>query len=140
MSSPVRRELEEYVAGRGEAARVVTAVMDAYYRDGGRGRGEALRPVIEVIERAAPGVIELAAAGDTPGFRVRLAERPFPNQYANDLRVAAEAALRDWSSSADVTPRAPTPPPPTRPAAAPAPAAPGMLQRVLGVIRRFFGG
>src|ERR1700674_1713918 len=96
MSSPVRRELEEYVAGRCGVTRVVAAVMDAYYRDGGRGKQEALRPVIDVIERAAPGVVELAAAGDTPGFRVRLAERPFPERYAHELLLAAGVALREW--------------------------------------------
>jgi hypothetical protein len=132
MSSPVRRELEEYVAGRGGAARVVTVVMDAYYRGGGGAKWEVLRPVIEVIERAAPGVVELAAAGDTPGFRVRLAERPFPERYASDLRVAAGAALQAWGQDAD----APTV------VAAPSASSPhqGLLHRMLGTIRRLLGG
>jgi hypothetical protein len=134
MSSPVRRELEEYVAGRGGAARLVTAVMDAYYRDGGSGKREALRPVIDVIERAAPGVVELAAAGDAPGFKVQLAERPFPERYANDLRTAAGLALQSWAVEVE-TPRAPPPlPPPPRPSPPPQ----GLFQRVLGVIRRWF--
>ncbi len=70
--------------------------MDAYYRDGGSGKREALRPLIDVIERAAPGVVELAAAGDTPGFRVRLAERPFPERYAE------RPARRGWHGVAGV--------------------------------------
>jgi hypothetical protein len=127
MSSPVKRELEEYVAGRGGVMRVVAAVMDAYYREGDVGQRDALRPVIEVIERAAPGVVALAAAGDTPGFRVQLAERSFPERYAHELRLAAGVALREWSSP-------PPPPPPS------APPPPGLLYRVLVVIRRMFGG
>lgn len=125
MSSPVRRELEEYVAGRGGVTRVVAAVMDAYYREGGREKREVLRPVIEVIERAAPGVVELAAAGDTPGFRVRLTERPFPERYAHELRMAAGVALREWSPH-DVGPV-------SLPAA-------GLVHRVVVAIRRLFGG
>jgi hypothetical protein len=103
--------------------RVVAAVMDAYYREGGSGKREALRPVIDVIERAAPGVVELAAAGDTPGFRVRLTERPFPERYAHELRLAAGAALREWSP--DAAREAPSP---------------TLLRRVLVVIRRIFAG
>jgi hypothetical protein len=137
MSSPVRRELEEYVAGRGGATRVVTAVMDAYYREEGSGKREALRPVIDVIERAAPGVVELAAAGDTPGFRVRLAERPFPERYANELRAAADMALQVWAAEVE---KATPPPSPQFHASPPPPPAGGMLQRVLGAIRRWFGG
>ena len=124
MSSPVRRELEEYVAGRCGVTRVVAAVMDAYYREEGRGKRDALRPVIDVIERAAPGVVELAAAGDSPGFRVRLTERPFPERYAHELRQAAGVALRDWSPEPSPTARARL--------------APGLLHRVAAVIRRLF--
>ena len=66
MSSPVRRELEEYVAGRGGVTRVVAAVMDAYYREGGAGTREALRPVID----PPPAMVRI----DPPGvnFRIRL--------------------------------------------------------------------
>jgi hypothetical protein len=124
MSSPVRRELEEYVAGRCGVTRVVAAVMDAYYREGERGKREALRPVIDVIERAAPGVVELAAAGDTPGFRVRLTERPFPERYAHELRQAVGVALRDWSPEPALTP--------------PVRSAPGLMHRVVSAIRRLF--
>jgi hypothetical protein len=134
MSSLVRRELEEYVAGRGGVTRVVTAVMDAYYRDGESGKREVLRPVIDVIDRAAPGVVELAAAGDTPGFRVRLAERPFPERYVHELRLAAGVALREWSPD----PAAPLPPPMPAPAL-PSPPARGLWRRVIVAIGRLFG-
>ena len=129
MSSPVRRELEEYVAGRGGATRVVAAVMDAYYRDGQGGKRDALRPLIDVLERAAPGVVALAAAGDTPGFRVQLAERAFPERYADELRLAAGVALREWSPDAVSSP---PPAPPSAPAR-------GLLHRLLVVIRGVFG-
>jgi hypothetical protein len=97
--------------------------MDAYYRAGGSGKREELRPIIDVIERAAPGVVELAAAGDTPGFRVRLTERPFPERYAHELRQAAGAVLREWEPDA--------PGPPATPA-------PGLLRRIAVAIRRLF--
>jgi len=132
MSSPVRRELEDYLAGRSGVTRVVAAVMDAYYREAGSGKREALRPVIDVIERAAPGVVELAAAGDTPGFRVRLAERPFPERYVPDLTLAAGAALREWPSDG-------LEPPPRSVPSALAPR-PGLVHRVMGAIRRLFSG
>ncbi len=96
-SSPVKQALEGYVAGRLQAERLVAAVATAYYRDDGRGMREALRPVVEVIERAAPGVVELVATTDRPGFAIRLAERPFPQQYVADLRSAAAVVLNsEW--------------------------------------------
>jgi hypothetical protein len=104
--------------------------MDAYYREGQGGKRDALRPVINVIERAAPGVVALAAAGDTPGFRVQLAERSFPERYADELRLAAGVALREWSPDAVSSP---PPAPPSAPA-------PRLLHRLLVVIRRVFGG
>lgn len=93
-SSPVRAVLEGYVAGRVPAERVAAAVAEAYYgRDAGSGMRDALRPVIEIVERAHPGVIELAGTSDRPGFAVRLAERPFPQQYEGALREAVAALL-----------------------------------------------
>jgi len=114
MCSAARRALEGYVAGRLEADRVVAAVTAAYYRETGNERGEtgkgkrergaereALRPVIEVVERAAPGVVELAGRPDGPGFEVRVVERPFPKQYEAELRRAAEAVLGAWNTGPD---------------------------------------
>ena len=118
-SSPVRSVLEDYVAGRVKAERVVAAVADAYYgRDAGGGMRDALRPVIEIIERAHPGVVELSGATDRPGFAVRLADRPFPKQY--------EASLREAASQMLGTPRA-----------SPIPH-PGFWARAVRAVRRFF--
>ena len=52
-----------------------------------------MKPLIDVIQRAAPGVVELAARPGGAGFAIRLAERPFPKQYEAELRRAAEEYL-----------------------------------------------
>lgn len=93
-SSPVRETLEGFVAGRVKVERVITAVAFAYYREAGGGKREALASLMEIIERAAPGVVELAGTERGAGFEVRLAERPFPQQYEAELRSAAQAVLR----------------------------------------------
>lgn len=112
MSSAVRETLAGYVAGRVEAERVVIAATVAYYRDARDGTREALRPLIDVIDRASPGVVELAGTTDQPGFDVRLAERSFPEQYEPALRRAAEAYLAGRET------------------------APGVIGRLLGAIQR----
>ena len=94
MTSPVRDVLEAYVAGRVNAERLVITVTSPYYgRDGGRGTRDGLGPVIEVIDRASPGIVELGTVQGGAGFEVRLAERPFPKQWEGELRRAAEAVL-----------------------------------------------
>ncbi len=82
------------MAGRVNAERLVITVTSAYYgRDGGRGTRDGLGPVIEVIDRASPGIVELGTVQGGAGFEVRLAERPFPKQWEGELRRAAEAVL-----------------------------------------------
>src|SRR5881398_3444891 len=93
MSSSIRRELEGFVAGRVQAERLVIAVSAAYYRDSRNGNRETLQPLIDVIDRASPGIVELGIATGGPGFDIRLAERPFPKQHEAELRRAAEAVL-----------------------------------------------
>ena len=93
MSSPVRDALEAYVAGRVKAERLVIAVSAAYYRDARNGQRESLQPLIDVIDRASPGIVELGTATSGPGFDIRLAERPFPKQYEAQLREAAATVL-----------------------------------------------
>jgi len=93
MSSSIRRELEGFVAGRVKPERVVIAVAAAYYREPGNGKRETLRPIIDVIDRASPGIVELGIVPGGAGFEIRLAERPFPEEYAAELRRAAEAVL-----------------------------------------------
>ena len=149
MSSPVRRELEEFVAGRGTPERVVIAVTVAYYRNTLGAQREALRPLINVIDSASPGIVELGSMTGGRGFEVRLAERPFPREHEDALRRAAELVLRDANAAVTAEPRpepAPAwvriepaplePPPPT--AAPPPPPAPGLVGRILGAVRRLF--
>jgi len=93
MSSSVRQELEGFVAGRVRAERVVIAVAAAYYGERGNGKRETLRPLIDVIDRASPGIVELGIVAGGAGFEIRLAERPFPKEYAPELRRAAQAVL-----------------------------------------------
>jgi hypothetical protein len=93
VASPVRDTLEAYVAGRVKADHVVTAVVTAYYGERGMGKGAGLEPLIALIERASPGVVELTGTGDRPGFDVHLAARPFPREYESQLREAVEAVL-----------------------------------------------
>ena len=93
MSSVVRETLVAYLAGRVTADHLVAVVTAAYYRDAGTRRRAALRPVLDVIEGASPGVVELAGIGEGTGFDVRPAERPFPKQCEPDLRRAVEAYL-----------------------------------------------
>ena len=98
-SSPVRAVLEDYVAGRLRAERVVEAVAAAYYGgEGGRGTRDGLKALMEIIERAHPGIVELAGTNDKPGFGVRLAERPFPKEFEPALRAAVEVALAGAAS------------------------------------------
>ena len=94
-SSAVRATLEAYLAGRVKAERVVAEVAVRYYGEGGSGKREGLRPIVEVIERAAPGVVELAGAPNQPGFLITAAERPFPREYETQLRVAVEVVLSE---------------------------------------------
>ena len=92
-SSPVKEALEAYVAGRVKAERLVVAVASEFYGDARCGMRDALRPLIEVIDRASPGVVELGTLPGGAGFEVRLAERSFPKQHEAELRRAAEAVL-----------------------------------------------
>ena len=115
--------LEAYLAGRVKAERVVTEVATAYYRDERRGMRDELRPIVEVIERAAPGVVELAAAANRPGFLIKAAERPFPREYEVQLRVAVELVLREGRGGKGE---------------AAAPTQSGFLARMLAAIRGVF--
>ena len=138
-SSPVKDTLEAYVAGRVKVERLVLAVAAAYYgREGVRVR-DGLGPLIDIIDRASPGIVELGGdVGGAQGFDIRLAERSFPKQYEPDLRRAVEAYLASHRTTGviDVPPT-----PPATSLAPPAPPAPtpGVLARLVGAIRRLFG-
>jgi hypothetical protein len=125
-SSAINEALEGYVAGRVKAERLVIAVATAYYgREGVRGIRDGLGPLIEIIDRASPGVVQLG--GVAGGFDIRLAERSFPKQYEPDLRRAVEAYLASHRTTGLIS---------VPPALAP-PA--GVLSRLVGAIRRLFG-
>ena len=119
-TSLVRQALEEYLEGRRAAEQVVEAVAVAYYNERPGAARERLRPVVEVIERVAPGSVELHRTTGS-GFGIAASGRPFPGGYQGELRAAVEAVLGAWEA----------------PAAAPQ-REPGFLARLAGAIRRFF--
>lgn len=92
-ASSINDVLAAYVAGREKATRVVAVVAEEYYRERGRGKGEWLRPILDVIERAAPGLVELVGSPGKPGFEIRLAQREFPKAYEAELKRAVESAI-----------------------------------------------
>src|ERR1043166_1067585 len=93
MFSSVRGELGGFGAGRVRPERVVIAVSAAYYGERGNGKRETLRPLIDVIDRASPGIVELGIVAGGAGVEIRLAERSFPKEYESELKRAAEAVL-----------------------------------------------
>src|SRR2546426_12809217 len=93
VSSPVKDALESYVAGRLRAERLVVTVAAEYYRDARNGKRETLRPLIDVIDRASPGIVELGTVQGGSGFAISPAERPFPKQYEAELRRGGGAGL-----------------------------------------------
>jgi hypothetical protein len=123
--SSVNPALAGYLAGEVTAAQLSAVVAAEYYRDSRSGKREALRPIIDVIERAHPGVVELKAAEQSPGFDVRLAERPFPKRYDAELKQAVERVLSTVPVSRD---RFPGEVEPKR----------GLLRRILAAIRKVF--
>ena len=122
-TSDVRDALEAYLAGRINAGRVVEVVAAAYYGEGGRGKGEGLRPLVELIERAAPGSVELARSDGGAGFDIRPAARAFPREYESELRAAVETVLRGRGKREGG--RGAT--------------SPGLLARILQAVRRLLG-
>ena len=122
-TSPVKTVLEGYIAGRVKAERVVEVVAAAYYKkEQGAGSRERLRHVMEVVERAHPGIVELAGSTESPGFAVRLGNRPFPKEYEGALREAVHGVLGQTEPPA---PRSPLP-------------APGLLSRLYTAVRKLF--
>lgn len=113
----VNHALAGYAAGRVTAEQLVEVVAKAYYE--GDGRREMLRPVMEVIERAHPGIIELRGTTERPGFAVRLQERPFPKQYEGALRDAVNSVARTESNFSPLP-------------------SPGLFSRIVRAVRRLF--
>jgi hypothetical protein len=121
----VSETLQAYLAGQASAAQLSAVVAAAYYREMGNGKRETLQPIIDVIERAHPGVVELKAADQSPGFDVRLAERPFPKRHESELRQAVEQVLETFPVS-----RIPFPEQPST--------KPGLFRRIVAAVRRLF--
>lgn len=121
-TSAVREALDGYVAGRVNAERLVAVVAAAYYGERERGKGEGLRPLVELIERAAPGSVELARSDGGAGFDIKPAARAFPKEYESELRAVVEAVLGGSGKGEEgrVTP------------------SPGLLARIMQAIRRLF--
>ena len=95
-SSVAKELLAGYVAGRVPAVRLVPAIAVEYYRSPDAKQRAALQPVMDVIERAAPGVARLARTQSGAGFDIQLAERPFPETFEMSLKQAAAGALEQW--------------------------------------------
>jgi len=117
--------LTSYLAGRLTAGQLASAVTSEYYREAGNGKREAWRPIMEVVERAHPGVVELTSSDRHPGFDVRLAERPFPKRYESELREAVRRVLETLPASRFPLPEA-------------GPLKVGLLGRIVAAIRRVF--
>ncbi len=131
-SSAVSGLLAGYLDGRVPPERLIPALAVEYYRTGDRKTREALRPVMEIIERASPGVGQLIRTEGGAGFDIRLAERPFPATDEAELRKAVSAALATgWSRGAG-TPEA------IAAATSSTSGAPGFLSRLVRAVRRLF--
>jgi hypothetical protein len=140
-SSPVKDALEGYIAGRVKAERLVIAVSAAYYREAPNGKRQMLQPLIDVIDRASPGIVELGTVQGGSGFAISLAERPFPKEHEAELRWAAEAVLSRGGTvegatgvgaqTADVGAQYAAPLPNAK-------ASSGMIARLVAAVRRLF--
>lgn len=128
-SAAVKGLLAGYLTGRISAERLVPALAAEYFRTADRRTRDALRPVMEIVERAAPGVGRLARTEGGAGFDIRLAERPFPASDESALREAVSAALASgWGAAAGTSPVGPAVPV----------KAPGFLSRLVRAVRRLF--
>ena len=124
--SSVNSALADYAAGRVTAEQLVAQVAAAYYGARDSGLGTRLKPLIEIIERAHPGVVELSGSVEKPGFGVRLAERPFPKRYEGELREAVQVVVGGQHAAPLQDP--PTSVVPPR----------GILSRIVAAIRNVF--
>jgi hypothetical protein len=96
--SSLRALLEAFTAGRVPAERAATALAAAYYARPAAAPA-ALRELIGIVERAAPGIVELTGREGGPGFDVRPVGRPFPAGVESELRRATAALLAtEWNA------------------------------------------
>lgn len=107
--SSARSVLHAFAAGQAPAERAVAAIAAAYYEASPSAR-EPLRELVGIIERAAPGIVELARADGGVGFAIRPIARPFPTAAEAELRRATRTLL-DTGWGAAVGGGAAEPPP-----------------------------
>jgi hypothetical protein len=74
------------------AERAAAAAAMAYYARPAAAPAP-LRALVGIVDREAPGIVELSGSAGEPGFEVRAAERPFPRGAEGELRQAAAALL-----------------------------------------------
>lgn len=128
-ASSARGLLAAFAEGRATPERAVAALAAAYYA-GPAAAPPALRELMGIVERAAPGMVELAAREGGPGFDVRAVGRPFPAAAEAELRQAAAALLAtEWGTGPVVEASA---------AAAGVPAGAGWWNRLVRAVRRLF--
>jgi hypothetical protein len=137
-SSAVRTLLAGYLDGRVPADRLIPALAAEYYRTGDQPTRDALRPIMDVIERAAPGVGQLARTAGGAGFEIRLAERMFPASDEAELRRAVSSTLGAWGGDGGKAAAGATSPGEGSPAGQRASEAPGFLTRIFQAVRRLF--
>jgi len=94
--------LEAFAEGRGTLERAVAALAAAYYA-GPAAAPAALRELMGIVERAAPGMVELTAREGGPGFDVRAVGRPVPAAAAAEMRRAVVALLATGWGTGPVT-------------------------------------
>ncbi len=91
-ASSARTALDGFVSGRVPAARAVATVAAVYYSLPAAAR-DPLREVVAIIEREAPGIVELTRVDGGPGFAIKPVQRLFPAAGEAALRDAAQALL-----------------------------------------------
>ena len=135
------------MAGRLAADRLVATVTGRFYGAAGKGEKEALRAVVELAERAAPGVVSLARTETGTGFEVRSVERVFPEASLAALRGAAAAALAaSWADPDPVSgvrshvseSRSPASEPRTPDTGHQSPSPQSWLARIVTAVKRLF--
>ena len=128
-ASSARGLLEAFASGRVPAERATAALAAAYYASP-TDAPAALRELIGIVERAAPGMVELAGREGGPGFDIRPLGRPFPAGAEAELRRAAAALLATGWGTAAVA---------SGPASVAEPQAePGWWNRLVRAMRRLF--
>ena len=135
VSLAVNHVLAEYVAGRTGVGDLVRAVRAAHY--GADARSDPTwRALVETIERALPGKLELSSAAGSPGFALTPLEESVSQVHQTQLREAVQAvlaALPSVDAPARPTSRPDAPRPSNR-------ARPPLWRRIVRAVGRLFGG